>query len=77
MKIILEISALVEKSDIFGNLRHVIFFWIFSGVNKVSVVGQGIFSMNSNECKKESVFQHFTHILRTFPISRYFPVSNK
>ena len=42
MKITPEISALVEKRiDIFGNLRHVIFVWIYSGVNKVNVVGTG------------------------------------
>ena len=41
MKITPEISALVENMDIFRNLRHMLSFWIYSGVNKMSVVGTG------------------------------------
>ena len=48
--------------DIFGNLRYELIFWIYSGVNKVSVVGTGGF------CKKDSVFSTFSHVfLHTFP----------
>ena len=53
MKITPEISAPVEKIDIFGNLRDVLVFWIYPGVNKMSVVRTG------ESARKSLVFQHF------------------
>ena len=64
MKITPEISAVVETMDIFGNLRHVIFFLIYSGVNKVSVVGAG--GLQGRVCL--STFSHM-YIFAYFPPS--------
>ena len=52
MKITPEISAPVEKIDIFGSLKHVLNFWIYS-VDKVSVVG------TRRSARKSLFFQHF------------------
>ena len=53
MKITPEISALVEKIDI---------FWIFSGVNKVTVVGTGRGDLQERVC-----FSTFSHIFVYLP----------
>ena len=61
MEITPEMSALVEKLDVLGNLGHVLIFWMYSGVNKVSVVGTGGLQ---KEC-----FSTFSRVfLRTFLI---------
>ena len=38
-KITLDLSTLVEKTS--GNLNHVLIFWIYSGLNRVSVIRMG------------------------------------
>ena len=57
--------------NIFGNLGHVLTFWIYSGVNKVSVIGLG-------GLQERVWFSTFSHMfLRTFPISRCLPMLSK
>ena len=57
-------STPVEKGDIFGNLRHVLIFWIYSGLNRLSVIGTGgsagksLFSNMS--LRIFAYFHHFT-----------------
>ena len=74
MKITPEISALLlwKKLDIFRNLRHVLIFWIYSGLNKINVIG------NKRSARKSLFFQHFSRVFfHILPISRHFPMLNK
>ena len=59
MKITPEISALVEKIDMFKNLRHVIVFWIYSGVSK-----QSEWCRNRAVCKKSTFSEVFLKTLK-------------
>ena len=47
MKITPEISDLAGKIEIFGNLRYVLSCWIYSGVNKMSVIRTGVYVRKS------------------------------
>ena len=59
MKITPEISALVEKNRYFWKPQTCNIFWIYSGVNKVSVVRTG---GGGGSARKSLFFNIFTHI---------------